>query len=171
MKVTKVTGYQLRETIRKWTLRRDTAAGQFSDSLEKFKDEIKTDPRELVKIFLQAETAISILQTAQARYNLQTEVEVQGKVWTLAEAVKLVGGAGRIEKMWRSVAKGGAKNRYSYSEDVRRDGEEHRVATITPDEALELATTAARYAGDLRSAIAAANATEVDLVVQGSLLD
>jgi hypothetical protein len=168
----KVTGYMLREAIKQHELRRDTAAKAFDGSLKKFPDEEKESPIELVESFSKAEQAIAALQEAQMRYNLSVKVEVMGqgnyptdKVrMSLAKAIKLVGGAGRVEKMWRS-ATGPKKDRYGgYRDDDEMDPTRIRaVATIKSSDAISQASRAGKAAGSLRAAIATANAELVEI--------
>ena len=169
----KVTGYFLREKIREWELRRNMANEQFPKSLKTFKDEKKRTPVEVVADFEKAERAIAYIQAAQARYNLGVEVSVLSEKMTLCEAVKRVGGAGRVEALWRSAA-GGKKDRYaSYSNDdaVRKADEVRAVATVTQEEAAKLATRAAKFAGAMRAAIATGNATVVDMELDTALIE
>lgn len=160
----KVTGFLLREAIRRWELRRDTAANQFDDSLAKFKDEDKQSPTEITQAFVEAEVAVAKLQAAQARYNLSINVklEVTNETVTLCEAVKRLGGAGRLEKMWRSAA-GGKKDRYGgYDQGTRRADEVRAVRTVTVKESMAHANRASAVAGALRAGIAKANGTEME---------
>ncbi len=155
----KVTGYQLREAIKRWQLRRDTAAAQFTDSLKAFPGEDKPDPREIMERLYTAESSIAVLQAAQARYNLSIVISND---FSLHEAVKLVGGAGRREKMWRNVA-APQKNKYEINRDERDKDAVVARPTVSQGQAMELADQAAGSASFLRSAIAVANATERDL--------
>lgn len=50
-----VTGYLLREAIRRHELRRDTAARQFEDGILRFPDEDKLSPDDAARAFLEAE--------------------------------------------------------------------------------------------------------------------
>ncbi len=164
----KVTGYQLREAIKQHELRRDTASREFADSLKKFPGEEKDAPTQVVDRFLESEKAIAQLQVAQMRYNLAITVELP--VFTgftskipLAEAIKRVGGEGRVEKMWRTATNPKAE-RYSYGNDDERDPTRVRaVQTIATGEMVKLATVAGKRAGSLRAAIATANAREVEI--------
>lgn len=159
----RVNGYQLKELIKRAEMIRDTTASLFDASLSKFPGEDKETPKQVVDRFGKADKALAQLQVAQTRYNLAIQVEVLGEKMTLTEAVKRVGGAGRIEKMWRSCA-GAKKDRYSYRDDDTRDPNMIRAErTITQTQALELAQEAAKYAGAIRAAIAKGNAQEVDL--------
>ena len=159
----KITGYKLREAIKMHELRRNTWAGQFDDSLRKFKDEEKTHPNTIVKNFLRQEEIVAKLQSVQARYNLTIVVEVLGEKMTLCEAVKRVGGAGRAEGLWRSAA-GGKKDRYSYNRDDERDPTKERAkAQMNIIDITREAQAAAKFAGALRNAIATANAQEIEV--------
>lgn len=160
----KVTGVKIKEMIRIHELRRDAVVRQYEPALHAFKDEKKTHPKEIVAKYLDAERSIARLQTAQARYNLKIEVDVVGEKMTLAEAIKRVGGAGRAEKLWRT-ATGPKQDRYAYRGDdlVREEGKERAIPTVTPDQALEFATEAARVAGAFRAAIATGNAREIEI--------
>lgn len=156
----RVTGYSLREAIKQHTLKRDTAATMFSDTLRAFPDEKKPAPGDVMKTFLDAEDAIARLQTAQMRYNISVRVTIDGESLPLAAAVKLVGGVARAEKMWRSAATP-KTDRFGYRDDSRDANTIVSVATITPQEAVGHATKTAKRSAVLRQAIAVANATEI----------
>ena len=159
----KVSGYKLREAIKQYELRRDTSAAMFEDTLKKFPNEEKASPQTVVVAYQEAEIAVAKLMTAQMVYNLAISVDVLGEKMTLAEAIKRVGGAGRLEKMWRSAASGKRKDRY-YSETDTLDLNQIRaVTTIDSTVAVELATKAGRVSGAFRAVIATANAQEVEI--------
>ncbi len=159
----KITGYKLQHTLRELHHRRDIAASQFDAGKAAFADEDKPTAKQAFDRYRAAEAAIAGLQTAQSRYNLAITVEVQGRKLSLAEAVKLVGGAGRMEKMWRSIAVQ-KKDRYGFDNDEVRDAGSIRAkATVTVDEAAGYAQKAARFASALREAIQVANATAVEI--------
>lgn len=158
----KVNGYLIREAIKRYELRRDTSAKMFSESLHKFADETKATPDEVVAKYRAAEDAVAALQVAQARYNLLIQVNVLDKKMTLMEAVKRIGGAGRLEKMWRDAVSP-KSDRYSYRDDMERDiTKERAIPTMSQDEREEKANKAASRAGAFRAAIAAGNGIEVD---------
>lgn len=163
----KVTGYLLREAIRKWELRRDSAANMFNESLHKFDGEDKLSPDEVSARFTNAEESVSKLQEAQARYNLLVKVSVQNRNITLLEAVKRIGGAGRSEKMWRT-ATSPKKDPYSYRDNTERDNSKERAKSVlSTEEREDRAHKAAAFAGIVRAAIATGNGTEVDSEVIG----
>ncbi len=170
-----VTGYQIREALRRWNLRRDAESALFEDSLRRFPDDEKPAPKTVIENFTAADRAIALLQVAQDRYNLAVTIEVKwgdGRgvngidTMTLAEAVKLVGGAGRVEKMWRSAANP-QKDRYASREEVRNPDEVRAKPVMKTGDILVEADKSARYAGALRQAIALANGREIDLSDEG----
>ena len=65
-----VTGYKLREALRRQTLRRETSASQFKDSLKKFPDEQKATPDQVVKRIRDAVEAIATLPPPHTPHNL-----------------------------------------------------------------------------------------------------
>lgn len=158
-----VTGYMLREAVRIQTLRRDTAAGQFNDSLKKFPDEKKATPDEVIKRVREAEESISALQVAQSRYNLAVRVELpNGRRATLLECIKRIGGLGRIEKTWRSAAK--VKERGLFDDDrTREPGVVVQERQLSVDDASVRTEQVNRELGALRILIAAGNAQKVDI--------
>lgn len=157
-----VTGIQLREAIKRWNLRRDAAAAQFSESLWQFAtDENLSKPGDLMAAMQKAEAAIARLQVAQTRYNLAVKVEVQQWNMTLCEAVKQVGGAGRMQKMWRCAALDKGRESYSYRDMTRKTDEIRAQRQISVKEALAEASRTAVLAGAFRNAIAVGNTTEI----------
>lgn len=171
----KVSGYTLREAIKEYELRSSAAATGFDRTLRAFPSEVvsgaKDKPQEVVDRFLASEHAIAYLQTVQAEYNLKVILTFEGGSLTLTQAVKMVGGLARAEKMWRSVASP-KKDRYGYGDqDLERDPTKERSeAQITQKEAARLSSQLARKAGRLRAAIATANATEIELDFDSTLI-
>lgn len=161
----KTTGYGLREAIKSHKLRSAEAASSFDSTLKVFNGDDKESPRSVVARYLEAEAAVSQLQTAQAEYNLIVKVTFDEGTITLSEAIKRIGGLGRAEKMWRSAASP-KKDRYGSSsfEDTRDPTREFARPTITTTEAATMALRVAKTAGRLRAAISTANTVEVDII-------
>jgi len=162
------TGYALRDALKQWELKRDAANKGFNGSLHRFADEAdKVAPQAVVASVLLAEKAIVGLQVAQMRYNLGVLVEVQGEVMTLAEAIKHVGTAGKIEKTWKTVVTGPKASPYaSYDDPTVRtnDPKQERAVPVLKDaEVLDLTRQASKRAGAFKTAIATANATVLDI--------
>lgn len=159
----KVTGYKLREAIRRFELQRDTTVNLFKDSLHVFDDESKADPISLMQKFRDAEFAVVTLQEAQQRYNLKVSIDVYGKKIFLAAGVKMLGGAGRAAKMWREAVSE-KDDRHSYRSNLERSKDTIAAKrVVTYDIALKEANKADAYAGALRAAIATGNATEMEI--------
>jgi len=157
-----INGYKLQQAIREAIADRDTQAARFEPALSYFPGEPKGDPREIARRFNEAERRLCSLQTAQTCYNLAVKVTVMGQSMSLCEAIKLVGGAGRLEKMFR-MAGSEKKERYSYREDTRQEGTIVAQKTLTLEEIDAERKTAHRWAAALRTAIASGNATEREL--------
>lgn len=159
----KVTGYKLREALRRWQLRRDTASGQFSKVLTAFPGEKKPTPYDIAEQVLTAELSIASLQAAQSYYNSQVHVMVGGTEITLLECIKRVGGLGRVEKMWRTAATV-KEDRYALH-DLRTRKTDEVVAerTVTYEAAGKNAAELGQRLGAYREAIATGNAREVDI--------
>jgi len=160
-----VTGIQLREAIKRWALRRDTSNTHFSESLFQFESEAEEigNPNDLMASLEKAELAIATLQVAQTNYNLQTGVTVRGDSLSLCDAVKRIGGAGRMEKMWRSAATNKGRDKYSYRESTRDKDKEYMKRTVSVQDCMKRATEAGKYAGSLRDAIAVGNTGKLEI--------
>lgn len=156
-----VTGYEIREALKYWGLRRDAAQQAFSGSLHKFEGEEKPSPASVVFDFARAEDKISQLQVLQMRYNLFVEVRAYGQSMTLAEAIKRVGTAGKVAKMWATA--GTPKHSYYRDETVREANQVVAKAILSTDEILQHSTDAARRCESLRTAIAIGNGQAVRL--------
>jgi hypothetical protein len=174
----KVTGYEIREAIRRWEIRRDTAASQFDDSLWRFKDEDRPSSDDAMRAFAEAEAAIARLQAAQVRYNLSIELAALNESMSLAEAVKRLGGVARAEKMWRAaLTRDTVSPRKRYfsldaGERTRRADEERAVRSLGTMEVMDRAARAAAFTGALRAGIAEANGRRLEIEgVEPALLE
>jgi hypothetical protein len=159
-----VDGNQLKEALKMASLELSIVKTQFEDTLFKFDDEEKESPGDVADRIDELESRIAKLQTAQSLYNLSIEVEVLGETMLLEEAIKRVGGAGRLSKTWRNASAGRVRDRWSTLQaSVRKDGEETAKPTITKLEALGKAKAAEKFASALRSAISTGNTVKVTI--------
>jgi hypothetical protein len=167
----KTNGYRLQHALRELEHAREVAASQFNENVTQFASAgEKVALPEVFARFTRLEKQIASVQTAQTTYNLGVEVNVLGEKMPLLQAVKLVGGAGRAEKMWRDTVKG-KKDRYAYNADQRSKDTEYAERAIPVEEAMKHAQHAARIASALREAIQVGNATEIELSLdEASLL-
>jgi len=111
----KVTGYQLREAIRRTALDRDTSFASFKASQTAFPGEVK-EPTKAMEAYLEAEEKLARLQAAQDQYNLTVKAD-DGQ--TLAFIVNFIGGLGRSAKGWREMATPKV-DRYSFHSEATR---------------------------------------------------
>ena len=161
-----ITGNQLRVAIQRWENRRDVAARQFKDTLFKFAEEKKDSPQQVAEKYEAADTAVAELQQLQQEINAKIFVTVgrpdeRGRQMSLGLAVKLVGGAGRMDKLWREAAISTGRDRYDRQQMSRSKDEELATKTISTEDGLTRADAAAFWAGSLRTAIANGNAQEI----------
>lgn len=158
-----VTGYMIREALKRQELRKNVLEVQVKSALWRFKEEDKLTADEAMAQAKEAEEKIADLEVIQDRYNLQVMVDVQGVKMPLARAVKLVGGAGRIEKQWRDFSTDTGKRGYRDDQEITRDKDVERAErTLSARECLDRSTKAAGYAGSLRAAIAEGNSQRVN---------
>ncbi len=158
----KVNGHRLRQRINEAESVKAVLSAKFTDSKSKFPDEEKPDLVDVASQFEATDIRIARLQDIQTRYNLHVTVTVGGQTFSLREAVARLGGAGRLEKMWRSIATPSTRDRYSYSADTRDPNQLVSRPTMSADDALAHLKRTSRFASDLRAAIANANTTEID---------
>lgn len=164
MEETGYTGYMLRSAISRWVLRRDTAVSQFPDVFACFPGEEKPMPLEIAQRISKAEYAIAVLQTLQAKYNLSVTIHHAGSEMSLAQGIKMLGGIGRLEKLWRERVAKPKSNLYTLTrDDVRNKDEIRAVPRMTADMIVARAESMAKIKSDLAQAIAEANATRVTL--------
>jgi len=157
----KLTGYQLREALRRWELRRKAAEAQFRECIWVFPGEEKIHPREAGGELALCEDACAVIQEAQQRYNMIVPLG-NPPLKSLAYGVKAIGGYGRLEKLWRDTAVE-HKDRYEQRESRQRTADSvHAVRQISVRDALKIAHKAAETAGNIRAAIGSANNTVVE---------
>src|SRR5690606_25645250 len=111
-------------------------------------------PDEILSEFIEAEDAIAKLQTEQLKYNLAVNVKINGSDVTLAEAIKKIGGIGRIEKIWKAASKPIKTGRYGHVESQvilsKAKDTVYADRTVSFEEALLKASEAGKEAALLR---------------------
>ncbi len=104
------------------------------------------------------------------------KVTVGGETITLLQAVKQVGGAGRVANLWKSVADASTLSRrsrydpYGGGPAVRDPEQEVAKAQVTAQEAIELTKAASKRARALRAAIQTGNSQPMDIDINPALL-
>ncbi len=165
-----VTGNQLRDSIKRWSLKLDIAIKQFTEGLWVFDEHEGPTLLELSNQIKTAEASIASLQTAQSVYNLAVEVDVQGRTTSLCEIVKRVGGAGRLSKLWRNIAASTGRDRWSRVSLTRSKDDDRAKRSISVQAAVEQADQAEKFAAALRHGLAVGNTVEVSLSIDQDLL-
>lgn len=173
----KVNGNTLREAIHRWEMRREALIRQFNPSFFAKPSAIAaknaTQPETVAKDYIRCEEAIAKLQAIQAKYNVDTTVsfEVEGKQhrMSLSEAVKRIGGAGRLENLWRQASLQ-AEDQYETQRMMYSDKNmEWPVRTMAIKDIVDRATSASLFTGALRGAIAVGNTREMDFDINPEL--
>lgn len=161
----KITGYRIRERLNALLIDHKIASDSFSGTLVYFDEDGQGEtPDSVADRFAEAERQVAGLQALQARYNLSVAVEVQGQKMTLCEAIKRVGGAGRLEKMWRDGSSTLRGVDWRGTPTLKRSKDDVVAKrALTPEDCGKRAVKAARYAAALRAAVAQGNATELEL--------
>lgn len=162
-----VNGVQIKEAMSQWRLEKDTAAKQFNQSLFAFDGEEKVPVGELGERFHKADRNLALLEELQQLYNLNTTVRVGSETMTLSLAVKLVGGAGRLEKMWRSAATDDGLDRYSSRQTSRNRDEEFATRQISVDDCWSKSRQSTKHASQLRAAISTGNVENIITIGEG----
>jgi hypothetical protein len=165
-----IDGNMLRTALSKWNLLKESAAGAFNDSLHKFDGEVKDDPKAIVFELEKAELAITRLQVAQMRYNLEVKVSASDGTITLAEAIKRVGYAGRTEKLWRGAAQT-KEDPYGRLQLIRDPTQQHAKAVLSKKEAVQLAVAAGKATNELKGAIASGNSIKIEMDLDPALFE
>ena len=170
-----VSGYKIREAIRQLEVKKSALRNQFNSAFYVFEDEDKLAPVEIGNAIDVIESQIARLQEVQARYNLEVQVPFKGDEISLLRAIKLVGGKGRIEGMWRKVSNPKSR-RYSYDDNVggpseRRDDVTVSKAVMKDSECTDEAIKSMELAGALRAAIANGNTTQLSMDCDADLTD
>jgi hypothetical protein len=165
-----VTGYKIQHKLKELEQLKEVTAQQFNDNIMQFASQNeKLELPEVFGSYTSLEKRIARLQAAQTRYNLAVNVSVLGETMSLLEAVKLIGGAGRSEKMWKDVVKGNKSRHHMYTEQTRSKDQEYAVRSVSINDAVGFAQQATKIAGALREAIQVGNATEIELDLDESL--
>lgn len=160
----KVTGYMLREAVRRWTTVQTVAAKMFPEVTFAFFGDIKDNPLEIDTQYWTAALAVSELQEAQQKFNASIRVKVGNQEMNLSRAIKLVAFAGQRSKAWKTAACETGKSRYSDKLMVRDKDSEVAKRQMSVKECLAKQAEIDSFLADLRTAISVANGKEIDII-------
>lgn len=171
----KVNGYKLKEAIKRWENRKAPLLREFQSSFFRKPSQKGRSPEDISKDILNVEEAIASLQEAQAKYNLNTTVSYflfgEEKRLSLLSAVKLIGGIGRVEGLWKAES---SKDEDPYDNQKLHYGQtntqyEWPQRTMPLKDVIEKANQQNVYVTALRSGIAEANSKELDIDIKPEL--
>lgn len=165
----KLNGYMLREALRNLELRKDMLRSEVTSNLYTF----AAHPPDVVgtaEELLNVEKDLAEIQSVQARYNCEVSVIVEGRSMKLIEAVKLIGGASRMESLWRKAAETYLSNTgRGYGVPTKVADSVEATRTLSAEQLLKVTKDAVAFHSALRSAIAEANSRMMDMDVRESI--
>lgn len=169
-----VTGYRLMDRLEELKEMAKIVDGRFKGSLFRFEaDTNKPDPRALMSTYEAYEQKITLIQEAQAAYNLQVLVTVLGETMTLHRAVRQGSVVGRLKNQWRTAAAEGAPAYFGgYNPAMARDKEhEYAIRVVEVSECNALADNETKRASAFKQAVRSGNATEIEIDLDGSVFE
>lgn len=165
----KVTGYKFKQAIKELKDRVEVTRNNMSNSVKYFPSQDKPDVYKMFNDYKEAEIRLAMIQTYNQQYNLEVKVDVAGKKISLAQAVKMLGGASRCEKFWREAAKsdsmsspGGRRFSRYHQLEARDKEKEYPVRVVEESICLDEAAKESRYVSRLKEAIQTGQATQVN---------
>lgn len=159
-----VNGFQIREALKRWERRKKTADSLFKETLWSFEDAGKApDSRKVAEEYKRSDLAVARLQELQQKFNSQVNLDVLGQKMTMALAIKILGGAGRLEKMWSGAVTDQGGDRYYRRENSRKADDIYACRTVSQEDCAKLADEAAHFSSALRNAIAVGNTQKVSI--------
>lgn len=164
----KVTGFKLKQKIQQAEIKRDSLRTALYSSFTAFEGEEKEHPAELSSQLHEIESRIANLQTIQTILN--NTINTQHGL--LTTVVKKLGGATRLEQVWRDKVFEKQRRRAYYGGDndkVRKHDEEYAKSVLTQKQLTEFFSDQVSYTATLREIIATENAREVTLKVSEEL--
>jgi len=160
----KVTGTQIRNEIKLLTTELSSINNSFDESLTYFEGEPKPNPIAIGAQIVKLERTLGIWQAAQKEYNVNNPITFGGRTISLQEAVSIVGGYGRVSKLFRTASGAGKKDPYGRRRGyTRTTSEVNSKESITREEAVEEFKRIEKQAAELRMQIGKANNNEVEI--------
>jgi hypothetical protein len=175
----KANGSRLKLLLKLWNDKKLASMSKWSGSFWRFPShgDDFLSPGDVNEELIEADSAIAILQTIQAQYNLKVMINVGGTESSLLQAVKQIGGAGRSEKRWAEASRNDNDStrrmrRWEVEQhNAPRDTDkEYPVPTMEADTIAEYSLGATKHAAQLREGIAKGNGTMLEIEIPDGLL-
>ena len=173
----KVTGSQLRKALVKYALRRDQAVKTFEENIYAFKDEHHPDLKLVSKYLYDTMAAIAFIQTAQQEFNSKVFVQIGGQAVSLAVAIKMKAGIGRLKGLWDSAYGNpsdqfmGLRRARGISPKRREKDQEEQVRTVSTEAISEEVERLSMLMTEVQDAIASGNSQSAEVAIDADLLD
>ena len=163
----KINGYKLQHMLADLKQERETLTALFDKETRAFPSDEKGDLMAISDNLEKCEAEIVHVQEVQNAYNRQVMVEMAGKPVALSAAIKLAGGLGRIEGIWRKlVGEISSSHRNPYGETLAKrvkDREETQEFTISLGVARQRLREATKVTRECKEAVAGGNGRMVDI--------
>lgn len=166
----KINGYKLQHMLADLKQERETLTALFDKETRAFPSDEKGDPMAVSESLEKCESEIVHIQDIQASYNRQVMVELAGESIPLSAAIKLAGGLGRIEGLWRKlVGEISSSHRNPYNDGLATrpapgaQTQETQVFTVSLDVARKRLREATKLTRECKEAVAGGNGQAVDI--------
>ncbi len=163
----KINGYKIQHMLADLKQERETLTALFEKETRAFPGDERGDPMAVSEDLERCEAEIVHLQEIQNDYNHRVTVELAGKKVTLLAAIKLAGGLGRIEGMWRKlVGELSSSHRSPYNDGLatrQKDKEETESFTVGLEVARTKLREATRHTRECKEAVAGGNGQVIEL--------
>jgi len=159
-----VNGYVIKETIKKFLLRKTVLDRLIPESFEQFKrddESFEQDPVKLAEELDKVCYQIARLEHFRQEYNSNQKIKINGNPMTLSVAIKLFDTYSRIEGLFRNWAAPKADRYSSRYENKREEGTIYKYPVMTKQEALKKSEHYAALSADIRQQVAFANSNMV----------
>jgi hypothetical protein len=163
----RINGYKLQHILADLKQEREMLTALFDKETRAYPSEKAGDPMAVSENLEKCEAEIVHIQEVQSGYNREVRIELGGKPFSLSAAVKLAGGLGRIEGMWRKLVgeiSSSHRNRYSEGLESRvKDREEVQVFTVSLDVAKKKLREATKMTRECKEAVAGGNGQMIEI--------
>ena len=162
-----VNGYKIQHMLADLKQERDTLTALFDKETRAFPGDVAGDLMAVSGNLEKCEAEIVHIQGVQARYNTMVAIELDGKPVALSTAIKLAGGLGRVEGMWRKlVGEISSSHRSPYNEGLAtrvKDREETQVFMVSLEAARKKLRESTKKTRECKEAVAGGNGQMIEI--------